>query len=116
MKQASSLLHGQAFTPWTTEIQDMNRVCHAMGLTVIGWYLMLPPAAQRNGILWPDGKAPISQWTIAESFDNARACETELNKHRKKFEKTYCKAGHAAPAAQFWAQFYVVAAGDASCI
>ncbi len=94
----------------------MNRICRGLAWTLIGWYLMLPPAAQRNGVLWPDGKAPISQWTIAESFDSATACEAELDKHRKRFEKAYRKANHAALTAQFWAQFYVVAAGDASCI
>lgn len=94
----------------------MNRRYHAIFFSLIGWYLMLPPAAQRDGIPWPDGKAPISQWTIAESFDNAKACEAELDKHRKQFQQTYRKANHDDPSAQFWAQFYVAAAGDASCI
>ena len=93
---------------------------HRSGLTfawiVIGWYLMLPPAIQRDGIPWPDGTAPISQWTIAESFDKARACEAEFEKHRKEFQQTYRKVNHAPAGAQFWARFYLAAAGDASCI
>jgi hypothetical protein len=95
---------------------NMKPIYRSLAVTCMGWYLMLPPAAQRNGIPWPDGRAPISQWKIAQSFDSATACEKELDKHRKKFETNYRKANAATPAAQFWAQFYVAAAGDANCI
>jgi hypothetical protein len=94
----------------------MNRLFHTLAWTLIGSYLMLPPAAQHNGIPRPNVNAPISQWTIAESFDNAKVCEAELDKHRKGFQHTYRKANHAGPGAQFWAQFYVAAADGASCI
>jgi len=94
----------------------MNRLCHGLTWGLIGWYLMLPPAGQSNGIPWPDVNAPISQWRIAESFDNAKVCEAELDKHRKGFQRTFHKTNHAGPGAQFWAQFYVAAANDASCI
>lgn len=77
---------------------------------------MLPPAGQRNGLPWPDGKAPIFQWTVAESFDKAKACEAELDKHRKKFQQTYRKISHQTLNAEFWTQFYVTASGEATCV
>jgi hypothetical protein len=85
-------------------------------LLMTGWYLMLPPAGQQNGIPWPDNTAPVSRWTIAESFDTAKACEAELAKHRKQFARTYRKTNQADPAAAFWARFYVTASGNAACI
>ena len=84
-------------------------------LLLTGWYLMLPPAAQRNGVPWPDSTAPVSRWTIAKSFDTAKACEADLAKHRKQF-RTYQKASRSDPAAAFWSSFYVTASGSATCI
>jgi len=77
---------------------------------------MLPPAGQQNGLPWPDSKAPISGWTIAESFDTAKACEAALADHRKKFNKTYNKLSHRTLDAEFWGRFYVTVAGEATCI
>jgi hypothetical protein len=94
----------------------VNRCFHAMAFALIGWYLMLPPAGQQNGLPWPDGRASISQWTIAESFDGAKACEGALTAHRKKFEQAYSKLSHQTSDAEFWGRFYVTAAGEATCI
>jgi len=95
----------------------MNHRRHLMVLTLLGWYLMLPPATlQSNGLPWPDGKAPISQWTVAESFDHARTCEAELDKHRKKFQRTYNKISHQFTDSEFWSRFYVEASGEATCV
>ena len=85
-------------------------------LGLMGWYLMLPPASQRNGMPWPDNKAPISQWTIAKSFDRANSCEAELDSHRKGFKQIYRKMSHNNPQSEFWERFYVAAAGEATCI
>lgn len=84
-------------------------------LPLTGWYLMLPPASQRNGVPWPDSTASVSRWTIAKSFDTAKACEIDLAKHRKQF-RTYQKASRSDPAAVFWSSFYVSASGSANCI
>jgi hypothetical protein len=85
--------------------------------SLLGWYLMLPPAAQQsNGLPWPDGKAPISQWTVAESFDQAKVCEAALDKHRKKFQQTYNSISHQFADSEFWSRFYVAASGEATCI
>jgi hypothetical protein len=81
-----------------------------------GWYLMLPPAGQQNGVPWPDHTAPISHWTIAESFDTAKACETELKHNRAHFAHNLRKTSQADAAPAFWARFYVEAAGGATCI
>jgi len=85
-------------------------------LLLTGWYLMLPPAGQQNGVPWPDSTAPLPRWTIAKSFDTAKACEAELTKNRKHFTRTYRKTNQADPEPAFWARFYVTAAGSATCI
>jgi hypothetical protein len=95
----------------------MNARRHLVLLSLLGWYLMLPTAAQQpNGLPWPDGKAPISQWTIAESFDQAKACEGQLDKHRKSFQCTYSKISHQFADSEFWSRFYIAATGEATCV
>jgi hypothetical protein len=89
---------------------------HLIVFSLLGWYLMLPPASQQNGLPWPDGKAPISQWTVAESFDQAKVCEAALGQHRKKFQQTYNSISHQFAASEFWSKFYVAAAGAATCV
>jgi hypothetical protein len=81
-----------------------------------GWYLMLPPAVQHNGVPWPDNTAPLARWSIAESFDTAKACEAELAKNRKHFSQSYRKTSHKDPASAFWPSFYVSTSISASCI
>ncbi len=50
---------------------------HAVGLAVVGWYLMVPPMAHEED--WQPGgpptTAPLSEWFIWKSFDAADACE-----------------------------------------
>ena len=97
----------------------MYQSCRTIMITALlltGWYLMLPPASQQNGILWPDNTAPVSRWMIAESFDTAKACEAERLKHRKQFDQIYKKTNQADDAAAFWARFYVRASAGATCI
>ena len=81
------------------------RDCRLFAFLLIGWYLMLPPAGQRNGMLWPDMDAPISKWTIAKSFDSAKACKEKLNLRRKQFQGIYRKTNHNDPGAEYWSQF-----------
>ncbi len=94
----------------------MYRVYNIIASALIGWYLMIPPAGQHNGLPWPDNKAPLSHWTIAESFDVAKDCEDAVAKHRKKFEQTYNKLKHKTSDANFWGPFYITTAGEATCI
>jgi len=49
---------------------------HAAALALVGWYLMMPP-------LYEDEKepridAPLNEWKINMSFDDADSCETVL--------------------------------------
>jgi hypothetical protein len=93
-----------------------NRKVIMTAVLMAGWYLMLPPAGQQNGVPWPDNTAPISRWTIAKSFDTAKACETELKQNRTHFARNYRQTNQADMAPAFWARFYVEAAGSAACI
>jgi hypothetical protein len=49
---------------------------HAAGLTLMGWYLIVPPYVRpyRDS----DLRAPLSQWKIVERFDTATACKDYL--------------------------------------
>lgn len=42
---------------------------HVVALTLVGWYLMVPP--------WNEPKYPLSQWAIFKTFDTATDCEKE---------------------------------------
>ena len=64
------------------------RCCSAAALALVGWYLMLPPLRPPQSVRWSDGKAhfdqlppaPLSQWTIVDSFDSARECRKGRDK------------------------------------
>jgi len=45
--------------------------CHAAALTLLGWYLMVPP--------WGRVTAPLSEWQIYEPLESAGECETARN-------------------------------------
>jgi len=50
---------------------------HAAALALIGWYLMvplLPRLSEGEPYLGFLPLAPLSQWTIVDSFDSARGC------------------------------------------
>ncbi len=57
-------------------------------------YLMIPLARRHSGLPWPDNKASVSEWTIAESLEVAEDCEN----------------------ADFFGPFYITTAGEATCI
>jgi hypothetical protein len=44
---------------------------HAAALTLVGWYLMMPPKIAGHYRL----NAPLSQWTHVSSYDSADDCE-----------------------------------------
>jgi len=68
-------------------MRSIMKFRHSAVFALIGWYLMLPPTPhtqkQRDDIL--DHGAPLSQWSILQSFDTAKECENE----RTKIEKPY---------------------------
>jgi hypothetical protein len=94
----------------------MKRYRHALTVSLLGWYLMLPPVVQRASLPWPDDKAPLSQWSVAESFDAAKDCEAAAEARRVKFQETYQKQNSGNPGEQFWMRFYLTAAMGATCI
>jgi hypothetical protein len=59
---------------------------HAAALALVGWYLMVPP-------LSPDrthnNQAPISQWTIFDSFDTAAECSDSLLRQYDRTERKH---------------------------
>jgi hypothetical protein len=44
---------------------------HAAALALVGWYLMAPPMNPDKNVRV---NAPLSQWQIVDSFDNAQDC------------------------------------------
>jgi hypothetical protein len=47
---------------------------HAAALALVGWYLMVPPNRRDD--------APLSEWTISQSYPSADACQSAQNKNR----------------------------------
>ena len=89
---------------------------HAVAVSLLGWYLMLPPASGQNGIPQLMIDAPISHWTVAESFDTSKDCEKELDLRRTNFEKIYKKTNHNNVGEEFWSGLYMAAADSAECV
>jgi hypothetical protein len=59
---------------------------HAAALALVGWYLMAaPPMLNKGGSSGPDLGAPLSKWTIEESFDTAKECEAADEKLKTRF-------------------------------
>jgi hypothetical protein len=52
---------------------------HAASLTLVGWYLMMPPHVVRNGhaLVGVETAAPLGEWQISDSFDTADDCRDE---------------------------------------
>jgi hypothetical protein len=59
---------------------------HAAALALVGWYLMLPPLADRSTthcLLCTGVDAPLFKWTIEDSFDDAMSCRIAIDWRRK---------------------------------
>jgi hypothetical protein len=55
---------------------------HAAALTLVGWYLMMPPDSTVPHSV--DSTAPISRWSIITDFDSADTCKQALTELQKK--------------------------------
>ena len=53
--------------------QAASNLRHAAALTLLGWYLMIPPLNQ-NHRLPPDTSAPLSSWTQWSAYGSAAQC------------------------------------------
>ena len=63
------------------------RIRHAAALALMGWYLISPPLTKDpinpvTGTGWPATDAPLSKWTILDSYDSAADCGIERDKDR----------------------------------
>jgi len=47
---------------------------HVVALALAGWYLMVPTSKKND--------APLSEWTISQSYASAEACQSAQNKNR----------------------------------
>jgi hypothetical protein len=73
----------------------LMKLRHAVALTLVGWYLMVPPAGRtttKAGLA-----VPLSQWITVGAFDNAVKCESGKRKGlplvEKRIKKDAEKAG-----------------------
>lgn len=60
-----------------------NRVLKLAALSLLGWYLMIPPVYQtapESGVFTVSDESPYSEWTQKHTFDTAHECE--LNRER----------------------------------
>ena len=52
---------------------------HAAALTLVGWYLMVPPHLHWNGQhVTFSSDAPLREWKVAQPFDEAWKCDQTL--------------------------------------
>lgn len=69
---------------------------HAAALTLVGWYLMVPPIKEKNVV----ADAALSEWKMAEGFDTARDCESARSSLVEKAKETASQAGSNLKASQ----------------
>jgi hypothetical protein len=66
--------------------------CHAAGLALVGWYLMIPTLYNSRSDRYVPN-LPLSQWSIVSSFDSADLCTSAhvglLNDTAKSREKVH---------------------------
>ena len=59
---------------------------HAAALAVIGWYLMVPPVQDKDGVQY---NAPIAKWGIQHVFDSAMECDVAMQRWRSRASKVW---------------------------
>jgi len=64
---------------------------HAAALTLVGWYLMVPPQISDSPLKF-DYNAPLSNWKIGSSYDTAKDCENGKWAIFEPFLRTLLKA------------------------
>jgi hypothetical protein len=64
---------------------------HAAAIALVGWYLMVPPVkyapTSKPDLLAVDPSAPLSKWSVSESFDTAAECEARKDQRFETFRK-----------------------------
>jgi hypothetical protein len=69
----------------------------AAALTLVGWYLMVPPMHEsgfwsRFGMRFGDTNAPLSRWSIVGTFNTVRECEAALSERTARQREARCVA------------------------
>ncbi|HEY9156722.1 hypothetical protein [Candidatus Binatus sp.] len=64
---------------------------HAAALALVGWYLMVPPPPQDARDPNPNEKAPMSQWSLHDSFDTAAECRHAKTLEEKRLHGMFVK-------------------------
>jgi hypothetical protein len=65
-------------------LKHFSRIREAAAITLLGWYLMIPPLSQKGPDsfgLPPDTSAPYSKWIynqVRDHFDSEDDCKNEL--------------------------------------
>jgi hypothetical protein len=49
---------------------------HTAALTLVGWYLMVPPVESDKSVR---PELPLSQWIQSKSYDTASECQEDLD-------------------------------------
>jgi hypothetical protein len=57
--------------------KDSVKTAHRVKLTLLVWYLMVPPTLIHNS-LPVDLRAPLSEWRLFSTFESAAECEQGL--------------------------------------
>ena|SRR5208337_381242 len=87
---------------------------HAAALALVGWYLMAPPFHHKNtGVIDSvESEAPLSTWTLIDSFDTAAECRSGHEKNIAA-ERLSGQSSHLSPEIE---AVRVLAAFHAQCI
>jgi hypothetical protein len=94
------------------------KVDQATALTLIGWYLMLPPFT--GDLSHPststDPSRPLSQWQNAGAFDSAAGCAHALSHLGTVEDATAAKVARNTDSYQTFLNCLVLQATEAQCI
>jgi hypothetical protein len=77
---------------WASRYNPAMKLRHAAALALTGWYLMLPPTIPDSYEV--NQGAPLSQWTIRNTFPRNAGCENA--KYRMREQALAAQAEHSA--------------------
>jgi len=60
------------------------RLGHVAALSLLGWYLMMPPHTSDGRA---DYHAPLKDWSVLTGFDSAQSCKDDLRKQQAMLSK-----------------------------
>ena len=63
---------------------------HAASVALVGWYLMTPPFSEKTALI-PTDSAPLSEWSLENSYDSAVECRQSIEAREKAEEARFTK-------------------------